>query len=93
MHLRPRKLSFGRSRFLRWLSTDTRRALLRAAGLGTLRLAQALLRRDLDAEVFERDKSSWDRPTEISSAVDSDRFSHMLGQKRSSTQPDWSLFN
>ncbi len=42
------------------------------AGLGSLRLAQALRRADVDVQVFERDHSSWDRPQGYRLHMDSD---------------------
>jgi len=42
------------------------------AGLGGLCLAQALRRRGIDVEVFERDKTPWDRPQGYRLHLDSD---------------------
>jgi 2-polyprenyl-6-methoxyphenol hydroxylase-like FAD-dependent oxidoreductase len=42
------------------------------AGLGGLCLAQALRRRDIDVEVFERDKTPWDRPQGYRLHLDAD---------------------
>ena len=49
------------------------RVLITGAGLGGLCLAQTLLRqRDVEVEIFERDKSLWDRPQGYRLHIDSD---------------------
>jgi 2-polyprenyl-6-methoxyphenol hydroxylase-like FAD-dependent oxidoreductase len=45
------------------------------AGLGGLCLAQALRRRDIDVEVFERDRTPWDRPQGYRLHLDPDGIS------------------
>ena len=42
------------------------------AGLGGLCLAQSLRRHDIEVEIFERDKSPWDRPQGYRLHLDSD---------------------
>ncbi len=48
------------------------KVLIAGAGLGGLCLAQALRRRDVDVDVFERDKSPWDRPQGYRLHIDAD---------------------
>ena len=48
------------------------KVLIAGAGLGGLCLAQALRQYDVDVEVFERDKSLWDRPQGYRLHIDSD---------------------
>ena len=51
------------------------KVLVAGAGLGGLCLAQSLRRHDIDVEVFERDKSPWDRPQGYRLHLDSDGVS------------------
>jgi 2-polyprenyl-6-methoxyphenol hydroxylase-like FAD-dependent oxidoreductase len=48
------------------------KVVISGAGLGGLCLAQALRRLDVEVEVFERDKSPWDRPQGYRLHIDSD---------------------
>ncbi len=48
------------------------KVLIVGAGLGGLCLAQALCQHDIDVEVFERDKSLWERPQGYRLHIDSD---------------------
>jgi 2-polyprenyl-6-methoxyphenol hydroxylase-like FAD-dependent oxidoreductase len=48
------------------------KVLISGAGLGGLCLAQTLRRHDVDVDVFERDKSPWDRPQGYRLHIDSD---------------------
>ena len=51
---------------------STVKVLVSGAGLGGLCLAQALRRRGVEVEVFERDRSPWDRPQGYRLHIDSD---------------------
>ena len=48
------------------------KVLIAGAGLGGLCLAQSLRRLDIEVEIFERDKSPWDRPQGYRLHLDSD---------------------
>jgi 2-polyprenyl-6-methoxyphenol hydroxylase-like FAD-dependent oxidoreductase len=48
------------------------KVLIAGAGLGGLCLAQALRRQDVEVQVFERDKSPWDRPQGYRLHIDTD---------------------
>jgi 2-polyprenyl-6-methoxyphenol hydroxylase-like FAD-dependent oxidoreductase len=58
------------------------KVIVAGAGLGGLCLAQALRRLDIEVEVFERDKSPWDRPQGYRLHLDSDGI-HALHQSLS----------
>ncbi len=66
------------------------KVLITGAGLGGLCLAQALRHFDVDVEVFERDKSPWDRPQGYRLHIDSDGVNALY----QSLSPDlYSLFD
>ena len=48
------------------------KVIIAGAGLGGLCLAQALRRRDIDVEVYERDANAWDRPQGYRLHIDTD---------------------
>jgi 2-polyprenyl-6-methoxyphenol hydroxylase-like FAD-dependent oxidoreductase len=58
--------------FMATLSTTTLKVLVVGAGLGGLTLAQSLRRAGIDVQIFERDKSPWDRPQGYRLHLDAD---------------------